>query len=136
MISYVHWMCDSCRLLLAFWLQDSQNVILDLWNFTAAPLIQMMVLLYCFWSFSTFHHSSCPFLYSSFFLKVWISLSIIYRLTFALTWVPSFLNLHIFIYWCPLPIPVSVNVITECPLCYFSAISYERCEWSWFLACR
>ena len=36
--------------------------------------------------FSTFNHNSFPFMYSSFFLKVWINLSIIYSRTFALTW--------------------------------------------------
>ena len=56
-------------------------------------------------------------MYSSFFLKVWISLSIICKWTFALTWAPSFPYLHIFIYWCSLPTPLRVNIITECPLC-------------------
>ena len=79
----------------------AQYVILDLWNFTALPFIQMIVFLCCSWSFSTFNHNSCPFLYSSFFLKVWISLSIIYRRTFALTWASSLPDLHIFVYWCP-----------------------------------
>ena len=57
----------------------AQKVILDAWSFTAHPLIQMIVFLCCSWPFSTFNHNSCPFLYSSFSLKVWISLSIIYR---------------------------------------------------------
>ena len=115
----------------------AQYVILDLWNFTALPFIQMIVFLCCSWSFSTFNHNSCPFLYSSFFLKVWISLSIIYTWTFALTWASSFPDLHISIYWCPLPTPLSVNAITECPFCYFLAISYERSEWwSSFFGCR
>ena len=95
----------------------SQYVKLDLWNFTALPLIQNIVFLCCSWSFSTFNHSSSPFMYSSFFLKVWISLSIICKWTFALTWAPSFPYLHIFIYWCSLPTPLRVNIITECPLC-------------------
>ena len=125
LISYAHWLCHSCRLLLFFGCKTAfaQYVILDLWNFTALPFIQMIVFLCCSWSFSTFNHNSCPFLYSSLFLKVWISLSIIYRRTFALTWAPSFPDVHIFIYWCPLPTPLSVNVIIECPLCYFFAVS-------------
>ena len=125
LVSYAHWLCHSCRLLLIFWLQNSfcDTVILNLWNFTALPLIQMIVFLCCPWSFCTFNHNSCPFLYSSLFLKVWISLSIIYRRTFALTWAPSFPDVHIFIYWCPLSTPLSVNVIIECPLCYFFAVS-------------
>ena len=115
----------------------AQYVILDLWNFTALPFIQMIVFLCCSWSFSTFNHNSCPFLYSSFFLKVWISLSIIYTWTFALTWASSFPDLHISIYWCPLPTLLSVNVITECPLCCLLAISCERSEWwSSFFGCR
>ena len=63
----------------------------------------MIVFLCCSWSFSTFDHNFRRFLFSSFFLKVWISLSIRYRRTFALTWAPSFPNLPIVIYWYPYP---------------------------------
>ena len=81
----------------------ARNVILDLWNFAAFPLIQMIVFLYCSWSFPFFNHNSHPFLYSFFFLKVWISLSKIYRRTLALTWAPSLPDLHMFVFWWTLP---------------------------------
>ena len=67
----------------------AQNAILNLWNLAAHPFNSMIVFLYWSWSFSTFNHNSCPFLYSFFFLKVWKSLSKIYTRTFALTWAPS-----------------------------------------------
>ena len=83
----------------------AQNVMLDLWNFAAFPLIQMIVFFYCSWSFPFLNHNSYPFLYSYFFLKVWISLSKIYRQTFALAWAPSLLDLHMFAFWWTLPSP-------------------------------
>ena len=80
----------------------AQNDTLDLWNAIALPLIQMIVFLCCCsWYFSTFNYISCPFLCSSFFLTVWISLSITYRQTFELTCAPSFSDLHILRYWWP-----------------------------------
>ena len=67
----------------------------------------MIVILYCSWSFFPpfFNHNSHPFLYSFFFLKVWTSLSKIYRQMLALTWAPSMPNLHMFVFWWTLPPP-------------------------------
>ena len=62
---------------------------LDLWNFSLSlSFNSMIVFLYYSWSFSSFNHNSCPFLYSFSFLKVWICLSKIYRWTFALARAP------------------------------------------------
>ena len=83
----------------------AENVILDLWNFAAFPLVQMIVFLYYSWSFPFFNHNSHSFLYSFFFLKVWIRLSKIYRRTLALTWAPSSPHLHMFVFWWTLPLP-------------------------------
>ena len=83
----------------------ARNVILDLWNFAAFPLIQMIVFLYCSWSFPFFNHNSHSFLYFFFFLKVWISLSKIYRRTLALTWAPTSPDSHMFAFWWTLPPP-------------------------------
>ena len=104
----------------------AQNDTLDLWNAIALPLIQMIVFLCRSWYFSTFNYNSCPFLCSSFFLKVWISLSITYRQTLELTCAPPS---PICIFWDIddlLPTPLGVNVITECPICYFSAVSQKK----------
>ena len=111
----------------------AQNDTLDLWNAIALPLIQMIVFLCRSWYFSTFNYNSCPFLCSSFFLKVWISLSITYRQTFELTCASSFPDLHILRYWWPPSHPLGVNVITECPICYFSAVSQKK--WTKLIFC-
>ena len=84
MISYLHWLCDIYRLLLIFWLQNSfcpkfHTGFMKLYSF---PFNSMIVFSYCSWPFTTFNLYSCPFLNSSFFLKVWLSVSTIYRQTY------------------------------------------------------
>ena len=135
MISYAHWLCDSYRLLLIFRLQ---NRFCPKWytgfmKCHSSPFNSMIVFLCRSWYFSTFNYNSCPFLCSSFFLKVWISLSITYRQTFELTCASSFPDLHILRYWWPPSHPLGVNVITECPICYFSAVSQKK--WTKLIFC-
>ena len=86
-----HWLCDSCRLLFIFRLRNSScpKCYTGFMKLRSSPFNSVVVFSYCSWTFFTFNHNSCPFLYSFFFLKVWKSLSKIYRQTFALIWVPS-----------------------------------------------
>ena len=90
MISYLHWLCDIYRLLLIFWLQNSffPKFHTGFMKLYSSPFNSMIVFSYCSWPFTTFNLYSCPFLNSSFFLKVWLSVSTIYRQIFALTWAP------------------------------------------------